>query len=119
MAQPLQSKEQATPMLVRETLARGVKRQVVLALEHALLRIGRRTRNLGFQIGVKGGLVVLPSPDLQSEIVRHSKNPSPWVLDVFTLFDSGVQPQKHFLGPLLRLRGIKPEAQQVTVDIIP
>jgi hypothetical protein len=73
---------------------------------------------LRFQIGVKGGPGVLLRSDFQSQIVRHSKYPSPWVLDFFALSERGIQPQKHLLGPLLRLRGIKPKAQQVTVYIL-
>src|SRR5690242_1884849 len=50
--------------------------------------------------------------------MRHSKNPTPGVLDIFALLECRVQPQKYLLSPLLRLRGIKPKAQQITVDIL-
>src|SRR5580704_13621360 len=95
-----------------------MEEQRLLPLEEALLGIQGGPNQLRLQIGVKGGLEVLPCPDVQSEIVRHSKNPSPWVLDFFALLECGVQTQKYLLGPLLRLRGVKPKAQQVTIYIL-
>ena len=78
-----------------------------LPLHQAFLGILGRIGQVGFQIGIEGGLGILPRPDSQSEIMRHAKNPSPGVLDFLAFLQCGVQPQKRFLGPLLRLRGVK------------
>ena len=93
------------------------KRRACLPFEQALLGIHGWNPRSAIPDRRRRGPACSLCSDLQSEIVRHSKNPSPWVLDFFALSERGIQPQKHLLGPLLRLRGIKPEAQQVTVYV--
>jgi hypothetical protein len=48
----------------------------------------------------------------------HSKDPGPGILKLVSFPQSGVQPKEHFLGSLLSPWRLKPQREQVPVNVV-
>src|SRR5450432_2671954 len=123
VAQPFQTQKQASPLLLRKAIHRVVKPCHTLMIDQfafgSVLVSGEPlSRKPPADLRVVRLLGILPGPDFKPQIVRHPENPGAWVLNLFSFTQSGIQPKEDFLRRLLSPWGMKPEREQVAIDVI-
>src|SRR5258708_4583969 len=118
ISQTFHAQEQAALLLLAQAFHRVVKAQHAFAIQQFALRRVRVADIPRPHLGIERFFGLLPCPDLESQIVRHPEDPGARILNLLPFAQRRVQAKKTLLHRLLRAGRIKPQREQIPVDVV-